>query len=109
MRSGRKVGMYCTQKGAHGWCHDAVWMCAVLLPFPLFVALHAFGVMQAGLGSLAWVVYVGFVAVGTTHRMQVREHYGIKGNPAVDAVAYCCCYCFAAAQDSLQCEPSAMI
>lgn len=40
-----------------------------------------------GIYSLAWVLYLGFVTVVTAARVNIRNHYGIHGNPIEDFFA----------------------
>jgi len=106
-RNGRKIGMYGGKQ--HSVFTNALWILSVFVPPVLFVVLHICEVVKPGLAYLAWVVFVYFVCNGVVHRMQIREHYHLKGNAVTDIVAYGCCYCFAASQESLQCEPSVLL
>ena len=99
-KNGKKVGIY----GKGNVCTEISWIIAVFGAPMLFVVLHVCEIWVEGLAYLAWVVYVFFVFVGMFHRVQIREHYHLNGSAVLDLTSYCCCYCFAVSQESLQCD-----
>jgi len=109
-RNGKSIGLYqLPGKGSTDLCTDFVLSFAVFM-FPLAIfAMLIGGYWVEGLYSLAAVVWVAFVVVGATHRMNVRDKYNLKGSFPKDVVSYACCYCLALRQEALQCEVTATI
>ena len=107
-----KIGMYAMpSKESAQLCTDFVFSFAVLMfPLAMYVLLIG-GFWVDGMHSLAACIWVAFVVVGATHRMNVRRKYNVKGAFPTDAVAYACCYCLAIRQETMQCEcePTATI
>jgi Cys-rich protein (TIGR01571 family) len=106
---GQKVGMYSSPFHGTNLCTDILWLLAVLgLPFA-YVVMNFVDYWQDGMYEFALVVWTIFMIIGAVHRMKVREHYNLPGHPVTDLAAYCCCYCLAVRQESLQCKETVLL
>ena len=89
-RNGKGVGM------------DSIVLTFAVFLVPLMIfAMLIGGFFIEGLHSLAACIWVAFVVISATIRMNVREKYNIPGSFPTDAVSYVCCYCLALRQETV--------
>merc|ERR1712217_554519 len=90
-------------------CGDILWMIVVFGTPITIVLMDISSHWQEGMISFSAVIWVAFVIIGASHRMKIREYYHLQGNPVVDVMSYCCCYCLAVRQEYVQCNPTVLL
>ena len=107
--NGISIKMYGVPGTGSNFCMDMLWIIAVFATPITIVAMDIASHWQDGMVAFSGVIWVAFVIIGASHRMKIREYYQLQGNPVVDVMSYCCCYCLAVRQEYVQCNPTVLL
>merc|ERR1712217_569443 len=107
--NGISIRMYGMPGTGSNCCVDMLWIIAVFATPITIVVMDIASHWQEGMVAFSAVIWVAFVINGASHRMKIREYYHLQGNPVVDVMSYCCCYCLAVRQEYVQCNPTVLL
>jgi len=107
--NGMNIKMYGMPGLGPNLCVDLLWMIAVFATPITIIAMDIASHWQDGMVAFSGVIWVAFVVIGASHRMKIRQYYQLQGNPVVDVMSYCCCYCLAVRQEYVQCNPTVLL